>query len=232
MSERKKSGFSFDFNEAGPSFMYLGGAIGAAVEGAAADLEQNPNAFASEVATLRVARLMLVRAVGDPRANNRAKAALRMVHRSLRRIETKLRRDANRKSTGRPTKPMSTLERDARLVFAIRWLQELNVGRLSREQALNTVARATASAATLQRANRRLERLVNDFGRKTDPDYARHREAMRNVRFEVWAEFFRTWKEAVEMPDGSISYPGEFVESDHHDATREQVIAWVKQKRV
>ena len=51
---------------------------------------------------------------------------------------------------------------------------------------------------------------------------------MRSVRYEVWETFFRTWKEPIEMPDGSIDYPGDYLESNYRDASREQVIAWLK----
>lgn len=225
------SGYNFDFNIVRQPFMPFGEHVGKAIETAADAIKSGAKTLASDAEAVRAARLGLHRLASLTNSNGEALAAIDVICVTLERQETALRKLAAKRKAGHPGPKLSALEKKARIVFVLKWLQEL------KNEPLNAAKARKEVTKCLPGGEKQLKSATDAFIKRkatynrTEESKARHQQALDNVKYEVWDEFYRTWREPiVEVGSDShanIRYTKNWQERDHLDCTASDVIDWL-----
>lgn len=192
-------------------------------------------ASGSEVDALNAARFVLPELAEKGAAPHQTAAGIAVVCAVLGRLEHALRAtEEERENTtgGRPLSPRQ-LDFSARAVFAVKWLQELKLEPASREDALAAVeAIIPVHMRSVYNHHKRspaeqLAAWIDAFSRAGD---ARRQRALANAAWDADQAFLHCEREETEKKTegGPPSY-GELITRDMHDATRGDVLAWVRE---
>jgi hypothetical protein len=190
-------------------------------------------------AAVKAARLALPQLAAKANARAEVNEAIATICDALDAVERTLRIVTPRQRRGRRGASEQARMFEARAVYAVNWLQRLKWQPMSRDDAIAAVAEMVPEPMRTYRrkeytGEERLISWLNDYSR-ADCSPARV-IARKNVEFEVWEKYFRTWRDPVlsrkgdpvrNEADGTILY-GDEREMDETDATREDVLAWLR----